>query len=277
MRRVRGVSRGGARRRALTGVALMAFTAGAAGTACSTWSGFAAPHPAQRRERLEVALGEARVKLHLVRPVGDRRPRELLFHVTGDSGWHGLDPLLFDTMAARGHTLAGVSARAVRACLGGLGPRATPSRLAAEYVRLIDLAEQRLGLEPGTRVVLTGLSRGAGLAVVAAGEPPLSSRIAGVLIMGLTADEGNVRPKAAPFAQLDRVGCPLLLLQSTHDRHVAAVEARRLFGPDTPRRRMVAIEAEGHTFGGQRDELFRQFEAGLDWIATGNIRPPRGD
>ena len=253
-------------RRTLTSVALLAVTAG---TACSTWSGFAAPHPGEERFRPEVALGEARVKLHLARPAGDRRPRELLFHVTGDSGWHGLDPLFFDTMAGRGHTLAGVSARAVRACLGGLGPLATPPRLAAEYARLIELSEQRLGLEPGTRVVLTGLSRGAGLAVVAAGEPPLSGRIAGVLIMGLTADEGNVRPEAAPFALLDRVGCPLLLLQSTHDRHVAAAEARRLFGPDGPRRRMVAIEAEGHTFGGHRDELFRQFEAGLSWIAAG--------
>jgi fermentation-respiration switch protein FrsA (DUF1100 family) len=77
-----------------------------------------------------------------------------------------------------------------------------------------------------------------------------------------------VRPKAAPFALLDRSACPLLLLQSTRDRHVAAAEARRLFGPDTPRRRLVSIEAEGHTFGGHRDELFREFEAGLDWIRS---------
>jgi pimeloyl-ACP methyl ester carboxylesterase len=157
------VSQGAARRLALTSVALLAVTAG---TACSTWSGFAAPHPGEQRDRPEVALGEARVKLHLARPAGDRRPRELLFHVTGDSGWPGLDPLMFDTMAVR-------------------------------------------------------------------------------------------------------VGCPLLLLQSTHDRHVAAAQARRLFGPDRPRRRMVAIEAEGHTFGGHRDELFRQVEAGLSWIAAG--------
>jgi fermentation-respiration switch protein FrsA (DUF1100 family) len=255
-----------ARPHAFASLALLAVAAGG----CSTWSEFAEPHPGEWRARPEVALGEARVKLHLARPAADRRPRELIFHVTGDSGWHGLDPLFFDTMAARGHTLAGVSARAVRACLGALGPQATPSRLAAEYARLIGLAEQRLELEPGTRVVLTGLSRGAGLAVLAAGEPPLSGRVAGVLIMGLTADEGNVRPRAAPFAQLDRVGCPLLLLQSTRDRHVAAAEARRLFGPDSPRRRMVAIEAEGHTFGGHRDERFRQFEAGLDWIAAGS-------
>ena len=208
------------------------------------------------------------VKLHLARPATGGPPRELLFHVTGDSGWHGLDPLFYDTMAGRGHAIAGVSARSVRARLHALGPQATPARLAVEYARLIDAALQELGLDPGTRVVITGLSRGAGLAAVAAGEPPLARRVAGVLIMALTAEEETVRPVAAPFARLDRLECPLLLLQSTRDRHVAAAEARRLFGPDTPRRRMVAIDAEGHTFGGQRDELFRQFEAGLDWIAA---------
>ncbi len=38
----------------------------------------------------------------------------LLFHVTGDSGWEGLDPLFFDTMAGRGFAVAGISSRALR-------------------------------------------------------------------------------------------------------------------------------------------------------------------
>jgi hypothetical protein len=87
-----------------------------------------------------------------------------------------------------------------------------------------------------------------------------------VLLMGLTADEDNVRPTAFPFTLLPRIDRPLVLLQSTHDRHVAAAKARQLFGPDVPGRKMVAIEADGHTFGGNRDELFRQVEAGFDWI-----------
>jgi fermentation-respiration switch protein FrsA (DUF1100 family) len=92
-----------------------------------------------------------------------------------------------------------------------------------------------------------------------------------LLIMGLTADENNVRPTAAPFALLDRIERPLVLIQSTQDRHVSAEEARRLFGPDLPRRKMVTIEADGHTFGGHRDELFRQVEAALDWLGTAGL------
>ena len=218
-------------------------------------------------------MGEETFLLHLARPAGDAAPRMLLFHVTGDSGWHGLDPLYFDTLAGRGYTLAGVSARAIRARLGALGTDATPAKLAEEYLRLIAAAEERLRLPAGTPVVITGLSRGAGLAVVAATDPALARRITGVLIMGLTADENNVRPTAAPYALLEHVEPPLVLLESTHDRHVPAEEARRLFGPDLPNRRMVAIEADGHTFGGHRDELFRQVEAGLDWIAGRSTSP----
>jgi fermentation-respiration switch protein FrsA (DUF1100 family) len=233
---------------------------------CSTWSGFLAPHPDQLRERPEVALGDVTLMLHLARPAGGGAPRMLLFHVTGDSGWHGLDTLYFDAMTARGYTLAGASARAFRARLGQSGG-ATPARLAADYLALIDEAQSRLQLPPGTPIVLTGLSRGAGLTVVAASQPEVSRRIAGVLLMGLTVDESNVRPAAAPFTLLDGIARPLVLLQSTVDRHVPAAEARRLFGSDKADRKLVAIEAEGHTFGGNREELFRQVEAGLGWIA----------
>jgi pimeloyl-ACP methyl ester carboxylesterase len=247
-------------------VALGALALALAATACSTWNGFSHSRPEQVRSRPEVALGNSTVLLHVAKP-SDDPPKVLLFHVTGDSGWYGLDPVFFDTMAEHRHAIAGVSARAVRAYLASLGGDATPTRLAAEYIRLIALARERLGLSTATPVVITGLSRGAGLAVVAATQVELSHQIAGVLIMGLTGDEDTVRPAVAPFTLLDRVDCPLVLLQSTKDRHVSAAEARRRFGPDSSNRTLVPIEASGHTFGGNREELFRQVEAALAWIA----------
>jgi hypothetical protein len=150
--------------------ALLALTF--ATPSCSTWGGFVDPHPDQLRERPDIPLGEdVSVRLHLVRPAGEAAPRMLLFHVTGDSGWHGLDPLYFDTLASHRHTIAGVSARALRARLGSLGSDATPARLADEYLKLIATAESRLHLAPDTPVVITGLSRGAGGAGGGAGPP----------------------------------------------------------------------------------------------------------
>jgi hypothetical protein len=261
--------------RSVTRVAALVAAVSLAEAGCSTWSGFAGPHAGQLRERPETPVGEATALLHLARPSGGGPPRALLFHVTGDSGWHGLDPLYFDAMAARGYTLAGVSARAMRADLGSRAGGATPARLAADFLALLAIAEARLQLPPGTPVVLTGNSRGAGLDVVAAAQPELSRRISGVLLMGLTADENNVRPTAAPFTLLERIARPLVILQSTVDHHVPAAEARRMFGPDTPSRKLVAIEADGHTFGGHRDELFKQVEAGLDWIVRQRSEPTR--
>lgn len=247
----------------------MVTAAVVAGAGCSTWSGFARPHDGQFRDRPEIRVGGVPVKLHLARPTQSPRPRALLFHVTGDGGWFGLDTLYFETMASNGYALAAVSARPLRARLKATGTGASPARLAEDYLSLIEQAESRLQLAPGTPVILTGLSRGASLAVVAASEPRLGRRVAGVLVMGLIAAEPSVRPSAAPFALLDRVAPPLVVLQSTVDRHVPALEARRLFGPDLPSRKLVAIEAHSHTFGGHRDELFRQVEAGLEWIASG--------
>ena len=193
---------------------------------CSTWGGFARPHPGQLRQRPEVPVGTARAKLHLSRRSGDAPPRMLLFHVTGDSGWHGLDPLYVEAMTARGYALAGVSARALCADLDASGgARATAARAAEDYLALIATAEARLRLAPGTPIVITGLSRGAGLAVVTASQPALARRIAGVLLMGLTGVEDYVRPKVDLFTLLGRIDGPLVLLQSIVDRYVPAAEA----------------------------------------------------
>ncbi len=233
-------------------------------SACSTWSGFARPHEGQLRQRLEVPLPAARASLHLARPSGGRTPPVLLFHVTGDAGWLGLDPVFFDTMAARGYALAGLSARVIHADLRAAANAATPARLAADYLALIAAAQARLQLPADVPVVLTGLSRGANLAVVAATQPDLGGRLAGVLAMGVTGEEGNVRPAVAPFALVGSVNCPLVVLQSTVDRHVPAAEARRRFGPDAPGRRLVPIEAKSHTFGGHHEDLFREAEAAIE-------------
>lgn len=213
-----------------------------------------------------MAVGAASLRLHLARPANGGPPRALVFHVTGDSGWFGLDRQYYEAVAAAGYAVAGASARALCADLGSRGSDASATRLASDYLLLIDQAVGRLHLPPDTPIILTGLSRGAGLTVVAATETPLSQRVAGVLIMSLTADERHVRPEAAPFALLAEIPLPLVLLQSTVDHYVAADDARRLAGPDTPSRRMVAVEAGSHTFRGHRPDLFRQVEAGLQWI-----------
>ncbi len=63
-------------------------------------------------------------------------------------------------------------------------------------------------------------------------------------------------------------GTRLAVIQSTNDHYVRAAESRELLGPDTPERRLYAVEARNHLFGGGRDLLMRALDDALGWIET---------
>jgi predicted alpha/beta hydrolase family esterase len=233
-------------------------------------------------ERLQtIVLHKRPVELHLARLRGAPSGAPLVLYVTGDGGWRGADPLVFRTLVQWGYPSAGMEARGYLDHLGDLDERATPRRLARDYASILARARHELGLAPATPVVLVGFSRGAGLAVLAAGQPSLRAAVMGVVAVALTDEEDEVRldPEAAatlpppadtinPYHLLPRLGSlPVAVIQSTHDRYVAAAAARRLFGADTPTRRLLAIESDGHTFAGARDSLLEALRASLRWIA----------
>src|SRR5207342_1340088 len=122
--------------------------------------------------------------------------------------------------------------------------------------RIIERARQTLGIDELRPVVLVGVSRGAGLTVVAAG--PLCHAISGVVAVALTQEEEYVRwyrhhplshethqPVMVDvyeyLAQLDDL--PVAVIQSTHDQYLPAAKAREQFGPDSARRWLQPIEA----------------------------------
>lgn len=233
-------------------------------------------------ERLQtIVLHKRPVELHFARLRGAPSGAPLVLYVTGDGGWRGADPLVFRTLVQWGYPSAGMEARGYLDHLGDLDERATPRRLARDYANIVARARHELGLAPATPVVLVGFSRGAGLAVLAAGQPGLRASVMGVVAVALTDEEDEVRlePEAAaseprpadtvnPYHLLPRLGSlPVAVIQSTHDRYVAAAEARQLFGADTPTRRLLAIESDGHTFAGARDTLLEALQSSLRWIA----------
>jgi hypothetical protein len=63
-------------------------------------------------------------------------------------------------------------------------------------------------------------------------------------------------------------GTRLAVIQSTNDHYVRAAESRELLGPDTPERRLYAVEARSHAFGGGRDALMSDLDDALGWIET---------
>jgi pimeloyl-ACP methyl ester carboxylesterase len=123
----------------------------------------------------------------------------------------------------------------------------------------------------GERVVLLGLSRGAGLAVEAASDALLRDRLRGVVVLGLCPREDRVRGKEGvgrPYRDKALLAAlPLEVIQSTHDHYLSAAGARKAFGPDTEHQILHPIEATSHTFVGGREALLEQVRLSLDRVA----------
>jgi fermentation-respiration switch protein FrsA (DUF1100 family) len=219
-----------------------------------------------------VALHERPLTVH-VTSNPSRQTEDLLIYVTGDGGWRGKDRDVYSHLQAWGYSVAGFSAPDYLKSLPGEAGTTTPTRLAADFTQIIRTARQSLGLSESVPVVLVGVSRGADLAVVAAGQASMQAALEGVVAIGLTREEEYVhrRRRAAEAVELydylPRLGdIPLSVIQSTGDNYVPAGEARELFGADTPVRRFHAIVARNHSFSNARPALYESLRASLTWL-----------
>jgi hypothetical protein len=224
-----------------------------------------------------ITLNGHDLRLHFSR--GTQEPdRPLLVYATGDGGWHRKDLAAYHHLVSLGYPTVGFDARDYVTHLGAAEATTTPRRLAADYERIIETARIALQLPAHYPVVLVGISRGAGLSVVAAGQHDLRPSISGVLAVALTKEEEyvkvrRVRGRAAPpemvevYDYLHRLAdMPIAVVQSTRDGYLPADRARALFGPDTPHRWFQPIDADNHSFGGARAELYDAMGRALLWI-----------
>lgn len=216
-------------------------------------------------------LNGARLTLHLA-PGDAIRRNTLVVYATGDGGWRGKDRAVFTRLASWGYQVVGFSAPEYLEHLPGADGTATPAHVGADYASVVARAREAFALDGAVRVVLVGVSRGADLAVVAAGQPRLRDQLEGVVVMGLTREEEYVHRRRSRTAlelypYLSRIaGVPVALIQSTRDSYLPAREARALFGADTPLRAFHAIDARNHSFGGAREHLYDALRDSMAWI-----------
>jgi hypothetical protein len=246
--------------------------------ACATRTRQPATNPLPP-DRSIVLNGHA-LRLHFANASADRS-RPLLVYATGDGGWHRKDLAAYRHLVSSGDPIVGFDAHDYVTHLGA-SEATTPARLAADYVRIIQAARAALNLPADRPVVLVGVSRGAGLSVVAAGQRVLRPSISGVVAVALTREEEYVKwfrrlrrraPRgSAPvmvevYEYLPRLAdLPIAVVQSTRDNYLPAAAARALFGPDTPHRWFQPIVARNHSFGGARAQLYQAMLRSLDWI-----------
>jgi dienelactone hydrolase len=239
-----------------------------------------APHGFTRA----IVLNGFPVTVHLTPGAAASARLPLLIYATGDGGWRGKDVDVYRQLVGWGYPTAGFSAPEYVKHLRGDEETTTPARLARDYAALIDLAKEALALPDSARVILVGVSRGAGLSVVAAGQRALQGSLEGVLAMGLTKEEEHVRwfrrrstTELKIYDYLPSLGSlPLAVIQSTNDNYLPAESARTLFGVDSDHRQFHAIDARNHSFAGARSRLYDAMRESLAWMTrlTSDPREP---
>jgi hypothetical protein len=227
--------------------------------------------------------------------------KPLVLYASGDGGWFGAAVDMFRSIAGAGYPTVGISSRSFlrlerpRQAAVNQVPL-SEAGLAADYGAILDDARTDLRLQPDTPVILTGWSRGAAFAVIAAPRLTTSTVVDGVVAIGL--DEGETleiedddndddsgqgphadssQPRHWPFEtySLLRALDPMrvAVIQSTHDGYLPAARARELLGPDTRGRRLISIEARNHRFSGATAPFQTALVDMLNWISERTQHP----
>jgi len=223
-------------------------------------------------------------ELHLAQPAAPRQPDVLVLYASGDGGWFGAAVDMFKAIGESGFCSVGLSSRTLlhRKLPGGHSPAIAD--LAEDYRTILDYASTALHLPLDRRVVLTGWSRGASLAVLTGGAHHAMPGLAGVIAIGLAEDENlavvsdsdddpDETPAGRDASNLQLY--PLLaqvaprrvaVIQSTGDAYLHAARARELFGPDTKNRRFFGVTAKNHRFSGGAEAFATALKSALAWV-----------
>jgi dienelactone hydrolase len=237
-----------------------------------------------------VMLHGVPLELHLAVPDQPAPDAPIVLYASGDGGWFGAAVDMFHQLARAGYPVAGFSSRAFLKIQRPHGGLVNAAQLAADYEAIVTHARAALHQGDANRVVLTGWSRGAAFSVLAASEPAARGRLAGIIAIGLSAGEDLAAPaddeatddgqpgemgetarnwrfdNYATIARLGPLACAVI--QASHDNYLPAAAARRLFGPDTDRRRLYAIDAKNHRFTGGKAAFDAALLDALRWIAS---------
>src|SRR6185295_5217368 len=190
---------------------------------------------------------------------------------------------LFSHLADQGYLLAGLSSPEVLNRSQRPRRRFSPTQATANLADLFARIRRGLGVDSSASMIVVGFSRGASIVAYTAMNPRLRVGMAGTIAIALTREEEYVRPTTGRrrselkvddqglqiYPSLAAVkGTRLAVIQSTNDHYVRAAESRELLGPDTPERRLYAVESRNHMFSGGRDVLMSDLEDALRWIET---------
>ncbi len=246
---------------------------------------FAAPAFAAAQQRLDFPLRGQTLTLTVYQPAGT--PKGTVIMGGGDVGWVGLGVTMAEYLSGEGYIVVGVNVRQYLSAFTSGKKHLQVADPPADYAAMADLLRRQNLLKPP--VILSGVSEGAALAVLAASSPKNHEWVRGVITMGIPATaelawrwtdftawitKSDARePSFAPNDFIASVApTPLYMLQSRKDEYVPESDYLMLEKTAREPKKLVLIDASNHRFTDRRKELFAAYLAGLAWIQT--VQPP---
>lgn len=217
--------------------------------------------------------------LTVYRPAGP--PKGTVFMGSGDVGWVGVGVTMAEFLSAEGYIVAGVNVRQYLSVFTAGKSHLEPVDPPIDYEAMAQfLRANKLLVEP---VIVSGISEGAALAILAASSAKNHEWLRGVITMGVppTAElawkwtdfttwitKSDAREPS--FAAKDYVAAvsplPLVMLQSRKDEYVPEADYKALEAQARAPKKLVLIDASNHRFTDRRKELRAEYLAALAWI-----------
>jgi type IV secretory pathway VirJ component len=199
---------------------------------------------------------------------------------SGDGGWLHLGPQVATLLASRGYFVVGFDVKAYLESFTSGSTTLRTQDVPDDFRTLVGYAARGATAKP----VLVGVSEGAGLSVLAAGEPKTKALIGGVVALGLPdVNELGWRwkdaviyithgvPKEPTFSARDFVAAvaplPLAAIHSTNDEFVPVSQARELLARAGHPSNLWVVTARDHRFSDNRLEFEERLTEAFTWIA----------
>jgi len=214
----------------------------------------------------------------IVRIYGDRSGKPVIVS-SGDGGWIHLAPHVAETLAARGYFVVGFNVKAYLESFTNVTQTLHVDEVPRDYSSLVEYSARGSAVRP----ILIGVSEGAGLSVLAAVDPEMQRRIAGVVALGLP-DRNELGwrwkdsviylthdvPNEPTFRASALVGkltpVPLAAIHSTSDEFVPGKDVRKLMAQASNPKRLWMVTASDHRFSGNVPEFDRRLLESIEWV-----------
>jgi alpha-beta hydrolase superfamily lysophospholipase len=200
---------------------------------------------------------------------------------SGDGGWTHLAPVVAEFLAGQGYFVVGFDSKAYLSSFTHGDATLRAADVPRDFAVLLDYADQGGRGAP----LLIGVSEGAGLSVLAAADPAVKARTAGVLALGLP-DRNELGwrfrdsiiyvtkgvPNEPLFSAAEAIGnvapLPVAAIHSTRDEFVPVDEIRRVMDRAREPKRLWLIEAGDHRFAGSEAQLTAKLLEAIAWIGA---------